>query len=633
MILLNREIITVKELSEEIGLTEKTTRARLNLLDQYLQEHQLGSIQRKTRIGVWLEMTIGKEPEVMDLIADATGTTLYNAQSSFAKMIKLFLLRPEATYTLAQLSEKLYLSVPTVSKLVEEVEQWFARYEIELKRQTNRGHWLEFEESQYRTALINFIFEHVEREHLIEKVDEMLYGNDWSFINATIIDVERDWGIKLNDQSFLNLALSLSISIYRLKQDKPVSQVYDSAIRDYNEYYFISSIIHKIEARLQIEFPETEKYYHVFQLLGSSRLLDLQQGDVEEKIVRVVKRMIETIGSVINMDLSTDEMLAKGLQLHLKPAIFRMRYGIRQKNDQYMEIRQEYPDLFKAVWSTSIILDEEYQIHINEGEIAYITLYIQAAIERHKHALTVLLVSTKSNAQNHLLIEKLKQLVFGDKTIDLVSYHAITPQLIDQYELVLTTDNFNANQDHVVRINAMLTHEDVRMMNKAINEILLAKSRKQRCDETICHHLFAHDLILKASSLEDKQQAISLLLDALEEKGAISPRYRKSVFQREQLTQTSIGDFLAIPHGNQNEVHEPKVAILVLDKPVYWGDGEWVNIVLLLAMKMKTNEDELVTRKFYERYLRLLSKPDVNEQLKAMSNVDIYKFLVRQENI
>ena len=39
-----------------IALSEKATRNKLEHLQNYLQENQLGSIEKKPRVGIWLNM-------------------------------------------------------------------------------------------------------------------------------------------------------------------------------------------------------------------------------------------------------------------------------------------------------------------------------------------------------------------------------------------------------------------------------------------------------------------------------------------------------------------------------------------------------------------------------------------------
>ncbi len=50
----------IGKIAKEIGLSEKSVRNRLNELSDFLLENKLGEIQRKPRVGIWLEANENK---------------------------------------------------------------------------------------------------------------------------------------------------------------------------------------------------------------------------------------------------------------------------------------------------------------------------------------------------------------------------------------------------------------------------------------------------------------------------------------------------------------------------------------------------------------------------------------------
>ena len=53
--LLNKEMVTTGQLAEEIGLSEKTIRTKVEVINNMLLDNQLGEICKKPRIGIWLD--------------------------------------------------------------------------------------------------------------------------------------------------------------------------------------------------------------------------------------------------------------------------------------------------------------------------------------------------------------------------------------------------------------------------------------------------------------------------------------------------------------------------------------------------------------------------------------------------
>ena len=58
------EIIATGKIAKEIGLSEKSVRNRLNELSDFLLENKLGEIQRKPRVGIWLEANENQKEEI-----------------------------------------------------------------------------------------------------------------------------------------------------------------------------------------------------------------------------------------------------------------------------------------------------------------------------------------------------------------------------------------------------------------------------------------------------------------------------------------------------------------------------------------------------------------------------------------
>lgn len=58
------EIIATGKIAKEIGLSEKSVRNRLNELSDFLLENNLGEIQRKPRVGIWLEANENQKEEI-----------------------------------------------------------------------------------------------------------------------------------------------------------------------------------------------------------------------------------------------------------------------------------------------------------------------------------------------------------------------------------------------------------------------------------------------------------------------------------------------------------------------------------------------------------------------------------------
>lgn len=133
--------------------------------------------------------------------------------------------------------------------------------------------------------------------------------------------------------------------------------------------------------------------------------------------------------------------------------------------------------------------------------------------------------------------------------------------------------------------------------------------------------------IILNSSLASKEEAIKKAGQILVEQGYVSEDYVSAMLQREEISSTYMGNFLAIPHGTD----EAKTAVLnsglsVIQAPngVDFGDGNIVKLIIGIAGKdgehlellsqiaivcsEMENVEKLVAAKSEEEIIQILSE-------------------------
>lgn len=84
----------------------------------------------------------------------------------------------------------------------------------------------------------------------------------------------------------------------------------------------------------------------------------------------------------------------------------------------------------------------------------------------------------------------------------------------------------------------------------------------------------------------NKEQAIRLAGDLLVESGYVKASYVESMLEREALTTTFMGNFIAIPHGtdaSKKEVLASGISILQIPNGVDFGNGNVAKVVFGIA--------------------------------------------------
>lgn len=99
--------------------------------------------------------------------------------------------------------------------------------------------------------------------------------------------------------------------------------------------------------------------------------------------------------------------------------------------------------------------------------------------------------------------------------------------------------------------------------------------------------LSAENIVLN-QAFATKEDAIRFTGKVLVDRGYVAPAYIEKMLEREEMTTTFMGNFVAIPHGTDDakkEVKESGIAIIQVPEGIDFGDGNIVKLLIGIAGK------------------------------------------------
>lgn len=586
------EIIATGKIAKEIGLSEKSVRNRLNELSDFLLENKLGEIQRKPRVGIWLEANENQKEEIQKILSDENlQVGNYDPRDRVNETLKVFFnLRPWQTMTTQKLAEKLFLSVPTMLKVLKECEEWLEVYHISLVNERGKGYRLKSEENEYRVALKNLIMMKKPGEEIKENIDYFFSNIDVSAIRKCIIQTENEWDYHFTDESFYEILIYCCIAYKRKELALPLVSDYFpeelKILKKYNEYAFTVAIFEKLEEVFHVHFLIEDVLFLSIQIL-CSKFIGISDVDV-------------TLSQVKKYD-----------------------------NKLVDFIKKEYKNVFRASWAISILFEEYYGLQITEDEIGYIVLYIQAAIERKKHQYRTVMVSNFNMGHTQLVKEKIKKSVPEIDEIKFVSIHDFKIADYEDYDIIILTEERKEKDKRIVVIPNILNETGISTLRAHLDNMNSIMIENATPFSPECFILFSPEFIFTDLEVKTKEECLKIMSQAMEEKHVVTEDFYDSVMDRESKTTTTIGNGVSLPHGSPTAVNESKVGIAILKNPIMW-DNEQVQVVFLLAFRLSTRDEISRIQMFYKEYVTLIDSEEKLEKLKSMkSNIELYKYLIQ----
>lgn len=522
----------------------------------------------------------------------------------------------------------MYVSRSTLQNDLKDVKVILNKYQLQLSKRPNYGLILTGKEKQKRYAISEILFRRT--TVIVDKfnqVEWLLPNEQMDLIHQIVLQQLKVVQLNLSDIALNNLVVHIAIACRRIKSQQYVELVNqdENDIRKKKEYDVARSIIHEIELSLGISFPTVEISYVAMHLLGTKLFLNNDgtklRNSFDKDILITVHKMIRRVEDQMQFGIVDDQELHAAIAIHLKPAIHRYKNHMNIRNPMLEAIKVNYPVAFEAGIIACQVIEEDFDISVDENEIGYIALHFGAAIERAKlqtKPKRCLIVCTTGLGSSQLLLYKMRA-KFGSQLtiIGATELHNLSKYDQDTIDLIVSTVPLpeSINIPHIV-INTLLGANEL----EKIEEMLDSEN------SPVIERYLDENLIYLHLDLKTPQEVIEYLGNELIDKGYVDKGIIESVLAREQAASTSYGNLVAIPHPLEAQSDRTFWTLATLKKPIDWS-GNQVQFVCLLHV---ANENKESLEPMYKNLIRFVDdRRMIDEILEEKNSDSVLKLLKR----
>ena len=174
-ILLQNDVITTSQIATITGISSKTIRKYIKVIEQ---EEDI-NITMKSRVGIIVDIDDEKRKKLSQKYIENMNEI---TQEKIENYIKSIFFMINDTYTISSFAQDLNLNNAKINGYLKQIEVWFNFNDLNLKRKTNRGLWLEGSEENIRKAFFRFI----------SKKREILNIYDYHLKYRLKFDIDKD---------------------------------------------------------------------------------------------------------------------------------------------------------------------------------------------------------------------------------------------------------------------------------------------------------------------------------------------------------------------------------------------------------------------------------------------------------
>jgi mannitol operon transcriptional antiterminator len=555
MLLSSSTHVTVDKLAQALQISRRTVYYDIQKINDWLQSQGFSQLKHVRAIGFYLDDQAKKQITKTLQTLQPIRHYEYSSEERKAWIGLLIFIRNHSIF-LRDFLEKLQVSRSTLLNDIKELKSEWQSYQLQLEFHRKQGYFIKGEETQKRKAIVQHVAQLLEMDGY-ERLYSELFGGHAVPINDIIRQSEAVSSICYTNDVIHTLTIYLSIFMKRwirgkyIQMDAQEKEVLQST-REYKAAHYM---IAQIENAFSINVPKDEICYLTTYLLGS-RVTDYKQIDQSNEIAvlkQMIKNMVNDFETYACVQFKHREELEKNLLIHMKPAYYRLKYGLHFQNELTQSVKANYHDIFTLTKKVVHHVENVVGQSVSDDEIAYISMHFGGWLDREGVSVPArkkaLIVCESGIGTSRILQKQMEELLPTVDVIDIISVREYRAYSLERVDFVVTTIPLQSRDVPIYMVRPILTAADKMLLLRETNQ--LSETRTLSV-ETLLEIVKKHATIINEKAL----------IQELHE--YINQSKRKEIFKKPMLK-----DLLIKPHIQfVEEVGDWKEAIALAAKPL-----------------------------------------------------------------
>lgn len=627
---------TIESYASMNDVSIRTIHKDLDEIEHFLQGSNV-LLVRKAGVGICVEGSFEERQVVLKNVYESNKNN-DTLSTDFRRLrISSFLLNHKEGSSVQKLADEYLVSKSSIVIDLERIKEWCSKFNLELIKDRS-GTKIIGLEKDIRHAMANLINEYKNIEGIPDceydensrldmftqyRLNNLFKNISLKKVESILVENERRLNYKINDISFSILITHLMIMIQRIQNGDSLRL--NAFINQENTsdlaFKTAKSIANELTNvfKIHINSEELQFIYTYLVSLGiQSNFRNLEFDEyvlsIDPKIKDITRKIIDLVSNITQINLSKDEPLYFGLMTHLKPMISRIKYKVVLKNPLINEIKTKYASIFSVLYLLVPEFNELLNATINDDELGFMAIHFQAALERNAPNQRVVIVCPEGIGFSRFLANRITKFVPNIEIVDIIPAQKASKLDSSNIDFIISTIPLTQRNLPVILVSSLADFNDIRTISNFIIEKSVNPSQVRF--ENL-KNMIDPSLVFFPIETDTKQDIIHQVSKKMNELDYVTKEFENSVFEREIITPTCLGNEVAIPHGKQEFVNSSKLAIIIPKKQVEWTSGK-ASLIFLIAINLR--KDDYAKDALTDLY-NLLDSPEMLERLRTSSSI------------
>lgn len=458
--LINSEIpLSVKYLSSEFEVSERTIRNEIGTINELLIEYQLPLVESIRSRGMHLTLTNSQIRKIRELEKSKSEFKYLTREERVLDLILGIAFGKEPIF-LNRKEEMYQVSKSSIAEDIRQVRRNLEYYHVKVVSIPKQGLQFQAKEQFIRAMLFSIISTILLSDDQGKKGIVFKYLNKGQFSYLDEIYSKFISNLEVSHYR-TNFNLLVYIWIARIQQGKYISESEEDEglVQQNNKVYrYINAVLNKVGVKINLE----EESYIYFLLNTLNREDDYRPINWLD-LQLLIMQFIQYVETETGIPFSKKEaQLQEALYNHMISMVERIKNGLQLVNPLRDKIKQTYGVVYKVVELYLKTNESEFGGSITEDEIAFLTIHFSTALseinQNNKYWYRAIVICNHGIATGRLLAENLKE-YFNIEVLAVLSSREINLVKKFDVDLVFSTVKMSYNSKPIMILDTIFNDE------------------------------------------------------------------------------------------------------------------------------------------------------------------------------
>ena len=358
--------------------------------------------------------------------------------------------------------------------------------------------------------------------------------------------------------------------------------------------------------------------------------------EITDEVINLVLDIIELIKLEMDITITPGNLLDE-FTYHISFMLNRLKYGIKIKNPVLDEIKEKYMVPYKLAEIAKMLIEDRTKKKVSKDELGFLAVYFSVFISENTYEqnkiCSIAIICGTGKITARLIAAQLRKIVDIDTKLDMFSDSQVNKEILDKYDLVLSTIKFECDTiTPIIHLKEIFDENQLKNKIESVRYTEKLDIPMLQGMESLVLSLLDEEKFFVLDRNKSYIENVDFMIDSLYEAGCVDEGFKERIHIRESKSTMVFDENIALPHAINYETDKIIFAIGVFSDKDKKSDD--LKVVFLLAIPDSNEKDDAVLVKIYDEIIAIAKDKEIVENISKVKDYkELLLYFIKQDKI